>query len=148
MSENRVLYEINVLEKMIAREFFGSGDDIRKNMTPSQLQIMDYLLNHQGKSVYQKDLEEVLKLRRATVSGILHTMEKNGLIKRIICDNDARSKMIIFNDSIKECFEAGKRKFLEIDSVIKEGISDEEIMEFKNTLQKMQKNIIKYRENK
>lgn len=149
MSENRVLYDINFLEKLIAREFFGcSGDERVKNMTPTQLQIMDYLIKHQNEMVYQKDLEDVLNLRRATVSGVLHTMEKNGLIKRLTCNNDARTKVIVFEEKIKDLFEIGKRKFMEIDNVIKTGITEEELVEFKNTLQKMQKNIIKYRENK
>ena len=49
----------------------------------AQMQIIKYILKHDGKTIYQRDLEEVFNLRRATISGILKTMEKNNVIIRV-----------------------------------------------------------------
>ena len=40
------------------------------------MRIIAYIFNKNG-SIYQRDLERDLNLRRATLSGILNTMEKN-----------------------------------------------------------------------
>ncbi len=56
------------------------------------------------KTVYQSELEDVLNLRRATVSGILMTMEKNGIIKRVASKKDARTKEIILNEKVEKIF--------------------------------------------
>lgn len=77
---------------------------INKTMTPTQMQIIEYILEHDGSCVYQKDLENVLKLRRATVSGVLQTMEKNDFIERVIDKNDTRVKKIILNKKTSKIF--------------------------------------------
>ena len=63
--------------------------------TPTQMQIIEYILNHTSEDIYQRDLEDILNLRRATVSGVLHTMEKNNLIRRVTDNEDTRSKKIL-----------------------------------------------------
>ena len=74
MKEKSILYEIKSLEKLIARTFMlASKLDIKETKkfpTPSQIQIIQYIVTSK-KTVYQSELEDVLNLRRATVSGIL-----------------------------------------------------------------------------
>ena len=43
------------------------------------VKIIAYIFNKEG-AIYQRDLEKDLNLRRATLSGILNTMEKNNLL--------------------------------------------------------------------
>ena len=50
------------------------------------------------KEIYQKDIEKNFVVRRSTASGILDTMEKNGMLMRIPSDFDARSKRIVLTD--------------------------------------------------
>lgn len=140
MKEENILYQIKMLEKEIARLLLG---DLKKGFTPptpTQLQIMDYILNHQQETIYQKDLETVLSLRRATVSGVLQTMEKNHLIKRITDEVDSRQKRIILHENAKKCFEMHVKKVNEIEDMLTKGISKEEQIEFMKILKKMQKN--------
>lgn len=148
MKKNRVLYQLSVLEKMIGREFISSIKQKNKILyhapTPTQMQLMHYFLEHKDEEIYQNDLENVLHLRRATVSGVLHTMERHGLIKRVTSKNDARIKQIIFTDEVKNIFDENRAKFLELESAIESGISEEELNAFLNTIDKMQKNIINY----
>ena len=77
--EDKLLYNLHLLNKLIAREFICNNKDLFcGDPSATQMIIMNYILNHQNEDIYQKDLEEVLHLRRATVSGVLQTMEKHG----------------------------------------------------------------------
>lgn len=143
--EDKLLYNINLLNKLICREFIRNNKELFSNEpSPSQMIIMDYILNHQSEDIYQKDLENILNLRRATVSGVLQTMEKHGLIKRVICEKDVRCKKVILNDEARELFEAKKDEFYKLEKVVKKGLSDEEIKVFCHIIESMQNNINEY----
>lgn len=142
MKEYRLLYQIKALEKLIGRLFVCN--DINSKVvppTPTQMQIMEYILEHPNENIYQKDLEDILNLRRATVSGVLQTMEKNNLIERIIDTNDSRVKKIILNPETKKIFEAHEEKMEEIEKNIINDISEEEIFQFLSVIKKMQNNL-------
>lgn len=149
MKQNKVLYQIKTLEKMIARVFFRNQvippkvviDNISKTTTPTQMQIIGYILDHINEDIYQRDLENILNLRRATVSGVLQTMEKNKLIERITYSEDSRKKKIILNEEAKKVFLENQKKMDKMEKVIIEGISKEELDTFSNVIEKMKKNI-------
>lgn len=143
--EDKLLYNINLLNKLICREFIKNNRELFNNEpSPSQMIIMDYILNHQDEDIYQKELENVLNLRRATVSGVLQTMERHGLVKRVVCEKDVRCKKIILNEEAKELFEAKKNEFYKLEKVVKKGLSDEEIRVFCHIIESMQNNINEY----
>ena len=120
---------------------------INKTMTPTQMQIIEYILEHDGSCVYQKDLENILKLRRATVSGVLQTMEKNGFIERVIDKNDTRVKKIILNKKTSKIFYEKLEKIKIIENIIKRDISQEGLDIFFEVILKMQSNIQREEEN-
>lgn len=144
MNEKMVIYKIKNLDKLIIRNTFCDSITELSNgkiPTPTQMQIMKYILKSKDKSVYQKDLEDVLNLRRATVSGVLQTMEKNGLIDRVISDNDARSKTIILNENTKKLFAKNEKRIKELESIITNNINNSELIIFLKVLDKMSENI-------
>lgn len=152
--EKDILYQIKTLDKMIFRKLCSSEDMLKaknaiinRTMTPTQMQIIEYILEHDASSIYQKDLEKVLKLRRATVSGVLQTMEKNGLIERIVDEKDTRVKKIILNDKKKNIFYEKLEKIKIIENIIKRDISQEELDIFFGVILKMQSNIQREEEN-
>mgnify|MGYP004493399807 FL=1 len=143
--EDKLLYNLNLLNKLIAREFICNNKDLFcGEPSATQMIIMDYILNHQDEDIYQKDLEEVLHLRRATVSGVLQTMEKHELVERVLCDNDIRCKKIILKEKAKKMFDVKKIEFFKLEKVIKKGLSDEEIEIFCHIIESMQNNINEY----
>ncbi len=82
MKEYKLLYQIKALEQLVARLFIYSDmSDSLFHITPTQMQIIKYILKHPKENTHQKDLENILSLRRTTVSGVLKTMEKNNLIE-------------------------------------------------------------------
>jgi len=138
MRENRLLFKVKSLEKMIFRNFIHDSDLV---LTPTQMQIIEYILFTCNGEVLQRDLEEVLNLRRATVSGVLQTMEKNGLIKRVTDSVDARVKKIILNPSARKVFEDREKEIEKIEELIIHGIPREELEVFSSVLDKMKNNI-------
>ena len=102
------------------------------------------MIEHQNEDVYQKDLENVLNLRRATVSGVLQTMEKNNLIKREIYENDVRVKKIILNEKTKSIFLKNKQKIDEIEKNIIKNISKKDLDKFTQIIDKLITNLNEY----
>ena len=144
MNESKVLYKIRTLEATILRKMehkIGDNIKVRNHPTITQIRIIEYILKNNNKDIYQKDLENILNLRRATVSGVLQTMEKNGLIERTTSNDDSRTKKIILNSSAKEMFLKGEERIKMIEEKSLKGISKEELSIFLNVLDKMRNNI-------
>ncbi len=146
MENQKILYQIRSLEKQILRKFLNDKEciecELPKNKpTPTQMQIIEYILQHINEDINQKDLEDVLKLRRATVSGVLQTMEKNQLIERVTNSEDSRTKKIILNENAKKIFLAGIKRMEELEKVVIKDISEEELNTFLIVIEKMKNNI-------
>lgn len=138
--EKKIEHEIKKVNNMIERVIC----DIHKNdehiiLTSTQVQILYYL--YKNKSAYQNELEDLLDVRRSTISGILKTMEKNNLIKRIKKDDDARINKITLTD---ECFRKAtqmKDRILLYESKLMNNISEEELDVFFTVIDKIKNNI-------
>ena len=147
MKEKSILYEIKSIEKLIARTFMLASKldikEIKKFPTPSQIQIIQYIVTSK-KTVYQSELEDVLNLRRATVSGILMTMEKNGIIKRVASKKDARTKEIILNEKVEKIFLCHQSEMRMLENVLISGISKTDLNTFSKVLSRMKENVSDY----
>ena len=149
MKEHELLYQLKELEKNIV--FFLTKDKLVCHKlpppTPTQIQIVNYILKHNKEDIYQKDIEKSLNLSRATLSGVLNTMEKNNIIKRVINSNDLRSKKIILNEEAKVVFERSKKRLFEAEKILIENINQKEMETFLDVLNKMKENINKQNNN-
>ena len=143
MEDKNIFNSIKKLEKGIVRKIMSetSHDEMYSKPSIAQMQIMKYILKHDGKTIYQRDLEEVFNLRRATISGILKTMEKNNVIIRVCDPNDARGKIVILSDDAKKFFKEKETLFKKIETVLKKDISKEELEIFYKVILKMRDNI-------
>lgn len=141
-----VLYQVKKLEKLIARNIFSDMEEFECDIhlykpSTTQIQIIHYIIEHADEEIYQRDLENVLDLRRATVSGVLKTMEKNGIIVRKVCTDDTRAKKIYLNNKTKEVFQKNIGKIKELEKIAISNISKKDIETFLYVLEKMRKNI-------
>lgn len=149
MKKNNLLYQIKSLEKMIVRNLLGDNEiekreeqaNVMQLPTPTQMQIIEYILNHTSEDIYQRDLEDILNLRRATVSGVLHTMEKNNLIRRVTDNEDTRSKKILLNNKAKELFLQNQKKMDKTEQTITQNIPKEDLEVFSRVIQMMKNNM-------
>lgn len=140
---NNILYEIKDLDMKILRLLISNKDEEKlSTINRSQMRIIAYIFN-KNTDVYQKDLERDLNLRRATLSGILNTMEKNNLLYRVPSDIDSRSKKIVLNEKTKEIFSKNREKMLEVENILIRGIDSDELKSFLETINKMKDNIRK-----
>lgn len=143
MEDKNIFNFIKELEKGIVRKIMSetSHDEMYSKPSIAQMQIIKYILKHDGKTIYQRDLEEVFNLRRATISGILKTMEKNNVIIRVCDPNDARGKIVILSDDAKKFFKEKETLFKKLETDLKKDISKEELETFYKVILKMRDNI-------
>lgn len=111
------------------------------NVTTTQIEIMEYIINSPKKYALQKGFEKVLGLSRATVSSVLITMEKNGLIVRITDNNDTRTKKIVLSNNAQKVFESSKEKIESLEKKCISGINEEDLNTFIKVLSKMTENL-------
>ncbi len=139
MKERKVAFEIKLLDNLISRKIIENKKE-NKTLSHVQASILKYLFEN-NKTIYQNDLEVFLNVRRSTISGILKTMEKNNLIKRIDSKSDARKKEIVLTDySIKKSKEM-KKKVTLFETLLVKGISYEELEIFFRVIDKLKENV-------
>lgn len=114
------------------------------NMT--QWFVLMYLMHNLDKEITQKDIERSTKRSRATISGVLNTMEKNGMIFRTVSEYDRRKKIVKVCPVIQDQMHQLKRQFDEAETVLVQGISQEELSTFCGVMEKMIANIRKEKE--
>ena len=59
--------------------------------SPARFQILAQLWAAKGRGLPQKDIATALGVTRATVSGLMAALERDGLIASVVADNDRRS---------------------------------------------------------
>lgn len=143
MKEN-VLRQIKELDMLVLRMINKGCKDEQVHKNPptiTQMQILEYILNHSNEDIYQKDLENIFNLSRATVSGVLQTMEKYDFIERITDKVDTRTKKIILKQKTKDIFDSHQKKFKEVEEIILKDISEGELKIFMRVIEQMKENI-------
>lgn len=142
MCNDEILYEIKEIDMLILRKVLNmSKNNNYSNFSPVQGRIVKYLLDNEGKKVFQRDLEKVLGIRRSTISGILQTMEKNNIIKRITVEEDARIKEIVMTEEAKKVNEKIQDKFIEIENIISKDISKSDLEIFLKVAKQIKENL-------
>lgn len=138
--ERKIGYEIKLLNNLIERNIVEIHKYINECViTPVQLQIMIYLIDH--KEAFQNELEDYLKIRRSTISGILKTMEKNNMIKRIKSLEDARINKIVLTDLSLEKIKKIEKQATIYENKITSNITEEELNIFFKVIDKIKSNI-------
>lgn len=106
-------------------------------VTRTQGFIIKYINNSES-DINQHDIETHFNLKRSTVSEIISLMEKNGLIKRI---KDGRKNKIVLTDLAKEIHDSLCTSLKEIEKRIIKGFTDEELNQFLNYIDRINKNL-------
>ena len=128
MSKDSILFELKEINRlMIKKIIYDTKKENPSPLSPVQVKIINYLLEHRKERVYQRDLENVLNIRRSTISGILQTMEKNNIIRRVEVAEDARIKQIILTEVALKKDKEMKKRFQEIEKIIRKKISKKDL---------------------
>lgn len=138
-------FQIRCTANLVSRFIENShkGDDSGESkVTKMQGWIIDYIFDHRDEPIYQRDIEKEFSIRRSTATELLKLMEKNGLITRESVPNDLRLKKLILTEKSLNKHKEMKKKIKEIESVMSEGISDEEKQIFFSVMVKIRENIL------
>lgn len=139
-----IAFEIKTLDNMICRKIITETKKLKIpfGLSPVQIKILHYLYKHPDESIYQRDIERIIESRRSTTSGILDTMEKNNLIKRISSEKDARSKQIILTEYSNKLAKIMIKQKETFDKNIQNSITTKEMEIFFKVTNKIKNNII------
>lgn len=89
--------KIAILIKKLSLEIDKLSNSVLEphDLTSSQFKILKYLLHQpEGELVRQVDIEHYFSMTNPTVTGLVQTLEKKGLIERRINPKDSRSKIL------------------------------------------------------
>ncbi len=109
-----------------------------ENLTMMQKWVLGYLVHHTDHDIYQKELEDNLNIGKSTLSEILHTMEKDGLVERV---SSGRCKKIVMTEKSAQIDKIITRQIEETEEKLKRGISEEDVEQFICTIRKMIENM-------
>ena len=140
--KNNAMYQIKSLHHEIVRYMMNNKCKDKNNIpTMVQMQIIYYMKMHENENIYQKDLEKALNIRRATISEVLKTMEKNNIISRTVNENDTRVKKIALNQKAHIIFDNMKHVFKETEKILEKNIVSSDLKNFYKVLFKMKENL-------
>lgn len=108
-----------------------------------QASVMLYLIDHDGETITQKDIEIYTHRSKATISGILDTLEKRQMIVRVSSNRDRRKKIVCITDEMRSYVEPVKRQFFEVEQLLAQDIPQEDLDTFYRVASQMIQNIRK-----
>lgn len=132
--------KIEMLSRQIRRKVDESISS--QDLTAKQAMILLVIYDlSKVKDVYAKDIEDAFDMRRATVTGILQLMEKNGIIVREENNIDGRLKSIRLTQKAINLRLKMKKNIQKVESNLLSDLSKEEIETFLKIMEKMSHNL-------
>lgn len=133
--------EIKKINNLIIRKIMSiTKSEGINNLTPSQIMIIKYLSDSKT-PVYQKDISNQFPFRKSTISGIIKTMQKNGLIILNSSKNDLRSKQIELTSLSTDIINKIEKCFKSFDKLITKDIDSNELDIFYKVCTQIQYNL-------
>lgn len=112
-----------------------------EELTMMQSWIIRFLYKNEEKEIFQRDIEARFSIARSTATGVLQLMEKKGFIRRIPVERDARLKKLELTDKGIQREESTIQNINEMESMLRQGISEEDLEVFFRVIRKMRSNI-------
>ena len=133
--------DIGLYFKIISKEIKGIIDSkLKNNVTSVQMSILCFLDSRGSSLVYQKDIENLFRVRRSTITEIINVMEKNALLKRVFDPCDKRKRVIVLTETGLRYVNEFKDVIRDVESNIYDGITDSEKEMLVFVFEKMSKN--------
>jgi len=137
-----IFFEMHKCSRLIKRYIDNNTDkESVDKLTGAHGWAIGFLYHNRDRDIFQRDFEKECNVRPSSATSMLKLMEKNGLIKRVGVDYDARLKKIVLTEKAIKIQETLDEKFAAIEKRLSEGISKEELETFFTVLSKIRKNI-------
>ena len=111
------------------------------NITGSNGWILQFLAEHEGENVFQRDLQNSFSVTRSTISKVVKLMESKGLIRRESVFSDARLKKLVLTDRGREIHQLASSGNNELETRMTRGFSEEEVETLMSLLVRISKNL-------
>lgn len=118
------------------------------DLTKTQNDLIWFIKDNPGKKITQKDIEEGLKLKNPTITGVINRMEEKGFVTRRIDENNKKYRIIELTPKAHEKLREIKSKAIKIENRMSEGMTREEKNEFNRLLDLVLYNLEKFMEEK
>lgn len=142
LSERDIGMQVRMLSNLIRRDMEKSR--IRAGIeTPNGVHgwAIGYFYENRDKDIFQKDFENKFSIRRSTASNILKLMEKNGFIKRVGVESDARLKKIVLTEKAIQTHNFILEDIKQREERLLKGITPEELEVFYTVVNKFKANL-------
>lgn len=143
MQEQRsVGREIAALTNSIKRKMAGCAQWSEIPLTGMQVWVLGYIASLYGeRDVFQRDIESAFNISRATASGILQRMERDGLIRRETAKIDGRQKRLILTPQALHLCQVLSCQVSALDAEMTAGIDTASLETFYQVLAKIKANL-------
>ena len=109
------------------------------DLTPEQFLLIDLLWN-QG-SMPQQKLADLMRKDKNSITKLVDGLEKKQMVERHTVPHDRRSNLIVLTPKAEEMKHDAKTKGISMLDEVLEGISEEELRSFLDTLEKIFRNM-------
>lgn len=140
---NRTIHvELRSLTHRIHR-FFQNSPNKRAvdSVTGTNSWIICYLANHEGRDVFQKDIEKEFDITRSTASKVIDLMEQKGLVERQTVPHDARLRKLVLTDKSRQLVNLISEDKDNLEKTLTKGFSEEEKAALAGYIFRMRKNL-------
>lgn len=141
MEKKRIGFELKKITTRMKRILDLQCADSREPITGVQGWIVAYVCNNPDRDVFQRDIEEMFRIRRSTATGILNGMQAAGLIFRRAVDYDARLKKIVPTEKAVILHGKAKKALDEFESNLKKNIPEGKLAVFFEVLARIGRNL-------
>ena len=142
------------MDKVVINELKEFGDILKKKVNffegtkvcvdnITQAQVVCFIGENQDKEISQRDIEQFLKCSKSSVSSLLDTLEKKGVIIREASLSDARKNIIKLSDNTIESIKHVEDNIISINKTIINNIDSDKLNIFYEVLDLMKDNIRK-----
>ena len=120
----------------------------RYDLTSSQMDVLIYLRINEGKEIHQREIENWLRLKNPTVTGILNRLEEKGFIVRKTNPNDRRFRQIELTEKSIRILDEAKEEMETRDERIYSCMTEEERQILEELLDRILSHITESKEEK
>lgn len=141
-SVHRAGKEVRSLSNLIMRFISAKlNKNYVETATGSNAWILQYIKHHEGKDVFQRDLEKEFCITRSTASKVVILMEKKGFIRREGVEGDARLKKLTLTEKGDMIIALMAEDKEIVEKTLVKDFTDEEILQFCSYIERMKQNI-------
>ncbi len=112
--------------------YFFDMTTSENGLTSIQTRILGHLWHaeEEGRCVFQREIEDIFRIKRSSVTSVLQTLEKKGLIVRESIPEDARVKKLVLTEEARKMQVCTYHVIGEMEKEVRTLFTEEEFRQF------------------